>query len=657
MKKFLTTVFILSISFFGFNLSAQTCATPTGLNANPIYDFQATLNWTPVSGASFYNLRYRKVGTITFTTTTSTPATKVISGLTAATQYEFQVQTKCAVGTSTFAPLKQFTTTNSCSVPTNLGSHTVLPFSAHITWNAVAQALFYTTRYKKRDVVGAVFNTGTNNTNDKALGSLSQGTWYLFQVSTNCPGGQSAYSYLDSFLTPCAYLEPFNSPGTYADTNFQTPGDTIVYTDSAFCKYLARLKDTVGGNSLGTTIVTQTVNTGAYTSVDPNYIYGRRKTSVAPTSNGHGKLILSFSQQDFTQYNSNNTGFLDVPNFGDTNHIWTPRIKLVKVVGAVKTYFSPDSVRWSNSENRWSVYATQNSIAGDYYFFTYPDCVGLTVSGLTTSNVLGSSFRANWTQRTTPVFGWYSLRYKPVASSIWEDGGTSAYTTANKLLIGLTPNTNYEVQIRFHCSSLSEGPWSSSAFFTTLNTCWAPSSTNATNITGTGAKIVWPAAPGALFYTVKYRKAVGPGPWATGTTNVASKILTGLTTSTLYDVQVGTNCAGWLSPLTSILQFTTLSMRSAGNDVEEVFTKSENIEVFPNPANDVINIIFEDDANSGYELKIVDMHGKVVSSAHVESQQGENQIALDIAGLAKGVYSVQLFGSSDQVLRSKFVKE
>lgn len=655
MKKLLFVLLALALQFVGKDTQAQSCAVPTGLNANPIYDFQVTLNWNAVPGALFYNIRFRQVGTIPFTTTSSTPAIKVISGLTPGTQYEFQVQTRCTVGTSAFSSLVTFTTTNSCGAPTGLGTSVLAPFNATITWNPVAQALFYTTRYKKRDVVGP-FTTGTNLTNSKALAGLSQGTWYIFQVATNCPGGQSAFSGLDSFLTPCAFLETYNSPGTFADTNNQVEGNYVLYNDTNYCKRIASLLDTVGGNALGSTIISQTVNTGVYTSVDPNYIYGRRRTTVTPTSNGHGRLILNFSQEDFTQYNANNPTYMDLPDYGDSNHIWIPRIKIAKWLGTSKTYITPDSMKWNGTNNEWMVYITQNSISGTYYFYTMPDCNGISVSGLNVTNVLGSSFKANWTQITNPWFGWYSLQYKPVSSGTWIDGGTSAYTTANKTLIGLTPNTSYEVQIRFHCSSLSEGLWSNSVYFTTLNTCWAPTSTSVSNITGTGAKINWPAAPGALFYTVKYRTSAGPGPWMSGTTNTNNKILTGLTTSTQYDAQVGTNCAGWLSPLTPIVQFTTLASRPGQTTLEEELN-TNTIEVFPNPVKDQLSIQFNDDAATGYELKVTDMNGRVVSSAHVQSVEGMNEFSVDASAFAKGVYSIQLTANTKQLMRRKFVKE
>lgn len=121
----------------------------------------------------------------------------------------------------------------------------------------------------------------------------------------------------------------------------------LKYNDTVGCKLLVQLFDTNGGNALGTTTATQVVTSSVVTGVDPNYILGRRKVSIAPSSNGHGKLTLTYTQEDFTDYNANNPTYMDLPDYGDSNHIFIPRIKILKVVGATKTYLTPDSMRWN----------------------------------------------------------------------------------------------------------------------------------------------------------------------------------------------------------------------------------------------------------------------------------------------------------------------
>src|SRR6185503_11466880 len=93
--------------------SGGTCGTPAGLSATSITTSSATLNWGSVSGATSYNVHYRVVGNATWTSTTSTTTSKAISGLAANTTYEFQVQTVCSGGSSSFSGSATFSTLSS----------------------------------------------------------------------------------------------------------------------------------------------------------------------------------------------------------------------------------------------------------------------------------------------------------------------------------------------------------------------------------------------------------------------------------------------------------------------------------------------------------------------------------------------------------------
>jgi hypothetical protein len=85
---------------------------PAGLAASNVATTSATLSWTAVPGAS-YDLRYRQVGAPTWTTTAVTGISQSVSGLTALTQYEAQVRSKCSGGSnSAYTNSVNFTTTD-----------------------------------------------------------------------------------------------------------------------------------------------------------------------------------------------------------------------------------------------------------------------------------------------------------------------------------------------------------------------------------------------------------------------------------------------------------------------------------------------------------------------------------------------------------------
>ena len=70
---------------------------PTGLAASNLAETTATLSWDAVPGAT-YDLRYRETGTSTWTTIAVTGVSSDLTGLTALTQYEAQVRSKCSGG-------------------------------------------------------------------------------------------------------------------------------------------------------------------------------------------------------------------------------------------------------------------------------------------------------------------------------------------------------------------------------------------------------------------------------------------------------------------------------------------------------------------------------------------------------------------------------
>ncbi len=94
-------------SIFG---GATGCGVPASLSTSNITTSSATLNWGAVSGAVSYTLQYRAAGTATWTSSTSTTNSKVISGLTASTQFEYQVLTVCTSSSSAFSASAYFTT-------------------------------------------------------------------------------------------------------------------------------------------------------------------------------------------------------------------------------------------------------------------------------------------------------------------------------------------------------------------------------------------------------------------------------------------------------------------------------------------------------------------------------------------------------------------
>ena len=103
------------ISNTNFTIGAPVvcnATVPTGLAASNIAETTATLSWDAVPGAT-YDLRYRQTGTTTWITSAITGVSSNLTGLTALTEYEAQVRSKCSGGSnSAYSSAITFTTTD-----------------------------------------------------------------------------------------------------------------------------------------------------------------------------------------------------------------------------------------------------------------------------------------------------------------------------------------------------------------------------------------------------------------------------------------------------------------------------------------------------------------------------------------------------------------
>ena len=82
-----------------------------GLTSTSISQTGAVINWTAVSGATGYVLQYRPATSTAWITVNPTTNTTTLSGLTAGTSYNVQVQSVCSAGNGSFSAIN-FTTTS-----------------------------------------------------------------------------------------------------------------------------------------------------------------------------------------------------------------------------------------------------------------------------------------------------------------------------------------------------------------------------------------------------------------------------------------------------------------------------------------------------------------------------------------------------------------
>jgi len=187
----------------------MACMPPPGMNTSSVNSTSAIFNWTAAASASGYVLRYRVVGTSTWTTATATASPYTATGLTPGSNYEWQVQTVCTGGSSIFTISTTFTTPPiTCSVPTGTTTTNINPTYATFSWTAVSGALSYNVRY--RLVGGSTWTTANTTSTSYTATSLTANSNYEWQVETVCAGGTtSGFSSSTTFSTP---VQPCNTP-------------------------------------------------------------------------------------------------------------------------------------------------------------------------------------------------------------------------------------------------------------------------------------------------------------------------------------------------------------------------------------------------------------------------------------------------------------
>ena len=93
---------------------SSNCGTPSGLAASSITQTSATVSWGAVSGANTYNLQWKPASSSTWTTVSGITGTSSnLSGLTANTAYNYQVQAVCSAGSGNYSAAASFTTQSS----------------------------------------------------------------------------------------------------------------------------------------------------------------------------------------------------------------------------------------------------------------------------------------------------------------------------------------------------------------------------------------------------------------------------------------------------------------------------------------------------------------------------------------------------------------
>jgi hypothetical protein len=282
------------------------------------------------------------------------------------------------------------------------------------------------------------------------------------------------------------------------------------------------------------------------------------------------------------------------------------------------------------------------------------------VTPISVSNLSGSSATLNWV--AVPGIGWYELRFKESNSSVWLNGGTQAAPATSKTIVGLSPGTDYDMEVRGWCAQNSPGPWSNGLNFTTTASCPTPNNLLFNFVGNNILKLSWDSIPGVAYFQTRYRtfntSNNNAGSWVNGTTQTPFKMFAGLNPSTNYQWQVRAICnssANHISSWTSLYLFnTSTSLRPS--HTEENTEKMESFKVFPNITNNEFVLESYTLQPRQIDIDLFDVGGRKVKTIKTHIAEGGSTLEISLSGLGAGIYQIRVHDHHALILQDKILK-
>jgi len=194
--------------------------------------------------------------------------------------------------------------------------------------------------------------------------------------------------------------------------------------------------------------------------------------------------------------------------------------------------------------------------------------------------------------------------------------------------------------------------WSPAWSFTTLDVVTLTSPVNEATEVNISPKYQWVAIPGAAMYELNIADNSDFSDAISISTNSAFyQTVNALAKNTVYY---------WRTRAFSSIDTTNWSdawsFKTEGyiGIIEQFGQKS--VEIYPNPSNGLFNIAINSAGNSEYQLTVVDLTGRNVFELKGQCSAGDNQVALDLTSLNKGIYMVSIRKGEEIVTKKLFIK-
>jgi hypothetical protein len=550
--------------------NSSSCGIPTNLIAGATTTSTANISWSAVPGATSYQVSYKLTSATTWSTPLTITAPSVtISGLSASTTYNVQVNAVCGTVFSSFATVNTTTAAAPvpCNAPTSFSFSSITATQANVSFAATSGATSFLISIQPNGASTWGTSISIPSTSYTFTG-LSASTTYNVRVQSVCANGNSTFL-MSSFTTlaiPCAV------PTDMLIHSIASNEGTCSFAAAAGVgSYLISIKpsgSTTWGNSISITnpsywfsglqpatsydVRVQSV----CASSNSAYLTGTFTTTAAPlpcgipTNFAVNTITSSEGVCSFGSVSGATSYLISLQTAGATT--WGPAVTLTGTTHTFTGLLASTiyNVRvQSVCSNGFSNFATASFTTSA---IAPPPCVAPT--NLITTLISTTSATSNFTASSSAVG--YSIEIQPNGSTSW--GNAIALTTNSYTFTGLTPSTTYNVRVQSVCAS-----GNSTYATTTLTTasapipCAAPTNLMISNITANSALSSFAASAVASGYLISIQPN-GSTTWGTAialTSN--SYTFTGLTPSTTYNVRLQGVCTSGTSTYTTATFTTT----------------------------------------------------------------------------------------------------
>jgi hypothetical protein len=82
-----------------------------------------------------------------------------------------------------------------------------------------------------------------------------------------------------------------------------------------------------------------------------------------------------------------------------------------------------------------------------------------------------------------------------------------------------------------------------------------------------------------------------------------------------------------------------------------------SVKIYPNPADDLINLEFDSETGVNYLMIVMDITGKRIFTENYQSQKGNNRKTIDVGDFESGIYFIQIKDESGKTSHFRILKK